>query len=216
MLPETRPLLGRRLTLHLSQSIGNIHPTKGRSLFDIAPRCLTLHTSAIAHFCPLHPQTIPQAVAAIRPQTHPAVAWWAVNSWPSKRATVARDIVKDGKDTACSYKPECSTDYLQAVTKRAGRKKDAAQQPQAASGGQPQIRKAAYETSKKKEVGVSDLTLISKISNEAINDNLKKRFETLSATSESTRIRCCRATRERTDSKCLLMSSRLRKAHTTT
>jgi hypothetical protein len=26
-------------------------------------------------------------------------------------------------------------------------------------------------------VGVSDLTLISKISNEAINDNLKKRFE---------------------------------------
>jgi hypothetical protein len=44
MLPETRPLLGRRLTLHLSQSIGNIHPTKGRSLFDIAPRCLTLHT----------------------------------------------------------------------------------------------------------------------------------------------------------------------------
>ncbi|KAM0712141.1 hypothetical protein Q7P37_011235 [Cladosporium fusiforme] len=65
-----------------------------------------------------------------------------------------------------------------AVTKRAGRKKDAAQQPQAAGGsGQPQIRKAAYETSKKKEVGVSDLTLISKISNEAINDNLKKRFE---------------------------------------
>jgi hypothetical protein len=34
-----------------------------------------------------------------------------------------------------------------------------------------------FESSKKKEVGVSDLTLISKISNEAINDNLKKRFE---------------------------------------
>ncbi|KAF2723281.1 myosin IC heavy chain [Polychaeton citri CBS 116435] len=66
-----------------------------------------------------------------------------------------------------------------AVTKRAGRKKDAQAQPQGAarSGGQPQIRKAAYETGKKKEVGVSDLTLISKISNEAINDNLKKRFE---------------------------------------
>lgn len=63
------------------------------------------------------------------------------------------------------------------MTKRAGRKKDAGQaQPQGA-GGQPQIRKAAYETSKKKEVGVSDLTLISKISNEAINDNLKLRFE---------------------------------------
>ena len=34
-----------------------------------------------------------------------------------------------------------------------------------------------FETTKKKEVGVSDLTLISKITNEAINENLKKRFE---------------------------------------
>jgi myosin-1 len=39
------------------------------------------------------------------------------------------------------------------------------------------VKKAAFESTKKKEVGVSDLTLISKISNEAINDNLKKRFE---------------------------------------
>ncbi|GAB7356705.1 hypothetical protein MBLNU459_g7411t1 [Dothideomycetes sp. NU459] len=62
-----------------------------------------------------------------------------------------------------------------AVTKRAGRKNAAAAQP--ASGGKPQVRKAAFESTKKKEVGVSDLTLISKISNEAINDNLKKRFE---------------------------------------
>ncbi|KAK4550199.1 hypothetical protein LTR36_003166 [Oleoguttula mirabilis] len=63
-----------------------------------------------------------------------------------------------------------------AVTKRAGRKKN---EPQAQPNGQGSapIRKAAYETTKKKEVGVSDLTLISKISNEAINDNLKKRFE---------------------------------------
>jgi hypothetical protein len=30
---------------------------------------------------------------------------------------------------------------------------------------------------KKKEIGVSDLTLLSKVSNEAINDNLKTRFE---------------------------------------
>ena len=44
-------------------------------------------------------------------------------------------------------------------------------------GGQPQVKKAVFESSKKKEVGVSDLTLISKISNEAINDNLKIRFE---------------------------------------
>ncbi|KAI6893638.1 Myosin-1, partial [Hortaea werneckii] len=65
-----------------------------------------------------------------------------------------------------------------AVTKRAGRKKDAPQGgAQASGGGQPQVRKAAFETTKKREVGVSDLTLISKISNEAINDNLKKRFE---------------------------------------
>ncbi|KAI5282668.1 class II myosin, partial [Ascosphaera aggregata] len=47
----------------------------------------------------------------------------------------------------------------------------------AAASGKPQVKKAAFETSKKKEVGVSDLTLLSKVSNEAINDNLKKRFE---------------------------------------
>ena len=29
----------------------------------------------------------------------------------------------------------------------------------------------------KKEIGLSDLTLVSKITNEAINDNLKLRFE---------------------------------------
>lgn len=39
------------------------------------------------------------------------------------------------------------------------------------------MKKATFEATKKKEVGVSDLTLISKISNEAINENLKKRFE---------------------------------------
>ncbi|KAH8682315.1 P-loop containing nucleoside triphosphate hydrolase protein [Xylariales sp. PMI_506] len=38
-------------------------------------------------------------------------------------------------------------------------------------------KKATFETSKKKEIGVSDLTLLSKVSNEAINENLKKRFE---------------------------------------
>ncbi|KAH8429801.1 class I myosin myoA [Aspergillus melleus] len=45
------------------------------------------------------------------------------------------------------------------------------------AGGKPQVRKAAFESTKKKEIGVSDLTLLSKISNEAINDNLKLRFE---------------------------------------
>lgn len=39
------------------------------------------------------------------------------------------------------------------------------------------MKKAAFESTKKKEIGVSDLTLLSKVSNEAINDNLKLRFE---------------------------------------
>ncbi|KAL8988606.1 MAG: hypothetical protein Q9177_002349, partial [Variospora cf. flavescens] len=67
-----------------------------------------------------------------------------------------------------------------AVTKRAGRKKDtsATAGPQTTgSGGKQQVKKAVFESTKKKEVGVSDLTLLSKISNEAINDNLQKRFE---------------------------------------
>lgn len=73
---------------------------------------------------------------------------------------------------------QTNSELRQAVTKRAGRKKDPSNAQAASSGaGKPQVRKAAFESTKKKEVGVSDLTLISKISNEAINDNLKKRFE---------------------------------------
>ncbi|KAF2675074.1 myosin IC heavy chain [Microthyrium microscopicum] len=65
-----------------------------------------------------------------------------------------------------------------AVTKRAGRKKDAgASRSNDASKSKGPIKRAVFESTKKKEVGVSDLTLISKISNEAINDNLRKRFE---------------------------------------
>ena len=71
--------------------------------------------------------------------------------------------------------------HLQAPTKRAGRKakaKDTTSAAAAAPSGKGQkVKKATYETTKKKEVGVSDLTLISKITNEAINENLKKRFE---------------------------------------
>ncbi|KAJ9271952.1 hypothetical protein DTO212C5_2033 [Paecilomyces variotii] len=44
-------------------------------------------------------------------------------------------------------------------------------------GGKPQVKKATFESTKKKEIGVSDLTLLSKVSNEAINDNLKLRFD---------------------------------------
>lgn len=66
---------------------------------------------------------------------------------------------------------------LQAVTKRAGRKKDAANATASGASGKPHVKKAVFESTKKKEVGVSDLTLLSTISNEAINDNLRKRFE---------------------------------------
>ncbi|PNY24882.1 Myosin-1 [Tolypocladium capitatum] len=45
-----------------------------------------------------------------------------------------------------------------------------------AGGGGAKPRKATFEVTKKKEIGVSDLTLLSKVSNEAINDNLEKRF----------------------------------------
>ncbi|KAI5799041.1 myosin I MyoA [Geopyxis carbonaria] len=67
-----------------------------------------------------------------------------------------------------------------APTNRAGRKKKGGSAAAPDAGAHPAqrgIKKAVFESTKKKEVGVSDLTLISKISNEAINDNLKKRFE---------------------------------------
>ena len=67
--------------------------------------------------------------------------------------------------------------FVKGVTKRAGRRKEAADATAPQGGGKPQVRKAVFESTKKREVGVSDLTLLSKISNEAINDNLKKRFE---------------------------------------
>ena len=70
------------------------------------------------------------------------------------------------------------TEFVKGVTKRAGRNKDAANaQSKAGNKGQPQIMRAVFESNRKKEVGVSDLTLISKITNEAINDNLKERFQ---------------------------------------
>ncbi|CAI4687579.1 AIS_HP2_G0038990.mRNA.1.CDS.1 [Saccharomyces cerevisiae] len=58
------------------------------------------------------------------------------------------------------------------ILKRGARKK-VHQEPAKRSAN---IKKATFDSSKKKEVGVSDLTLLSKISDEAINENLKKRF----------------------------------------
>ena len=74
---------------------------------------------------------------------------------------------------------------MQGQTKRRDDKKSRPGKTALFSGGkgrgadadQPQIKKATFEITKKKEVGVSDLTLLSKVSNEAINDNLKKRFD---------------------------------------
>ena len=62
------------------------------------------------------------------------------------------------------------------MTKRAGRKKDDNNDGATNVAGRPQVIGTVFDGAKR-EVGVSDLTLISKISDEAINDNLKKRFE---------------------------------------
>lgn len=59
-----------------------------------------------------------------------------------------------------------------AIVKRGGRTKAKQQEVPAKSG----IKKAEFDLTKKKEVGVSDLTLLSKISDDAINENLHKRF----------------------------------------
>lgn len=66
-----------------------------------------------------------------------------------------------------------------AIVKRGGRTKTKQQQvPAKSSGGGSSggIKKAEFDITKKKEVGVSDLTLLSKITDEAINENLHKRF----------------------------------------
>ncbi|KAJ6172513.1 Myosin-1 [Penicillium chermesinum] len=60
---------------------------------------------------------------------------------------------------------------------RFGRSKAVADVGDGRQSGKPQIKKAMFESTKKKEIGVSDLTLLSKISNEAINENLKLRFQ---------------------------------------
>lgn len=60
-----------------------------------------------------------------------------------------------------------------AKTTRVGRREKKQPPPKRNEG----IQKATFDIAKKKEVGVSDLTLLSKVSDEAINENLQKRFE---------------------------------------
>ncbi|CDR45677.1 CYFA0S19e01706g1_1 [Cyberlindnera fabianii] len=57
------------------------------------------------------------------------------------------------------------------ITRRPGKAKT--QPPPKRNG----IAKATFDAGKKREVGVSDLTLLTKITDDAINDNLKKRFQ---------------------------------------
>jgi myosin-1 len=64
-----------------------------------------------------------------------------------------------------------------AITKRAGRKAQGDAKAPPPKRGAATVKKATFDLAKKKEVGVSDLTLLSKVSDEAINDNLKKRFD---------------------------------------
>jgi hypothetical protein len=71
---------------------------------------------------------------------------------------------------------------VQGITTRRNQKAAASNAPTGGGGrsggaSKPNIKKATFDTTKKKEVGVSDLTLLSKVSNEAINENLQKRFE---------------------------------------
>ncbi|KAI5965555.1 MYO1 [Candida pseudojiufengensis] len=64
-----------------------------------------------------------------------------------------------------------------AIVKRGARSKAKQQQaPVKINGGSANIQKAEFDITKKKEVGVSDLTLLSKITDDAINENLYKRF----------------------------------------
>ncbi|KAK9491828.1 P-loop containing nucleoside triphosphate hydrolase protein [Lipomyces doorenjongii] len=64
-----------------------------------------------------------------------------------------------------------------AITKRAGRRAQQGGQAAQPSAKRGAVKKAVFDATKRKEVGVSDLTLLSKVSEDAINENLKKRFE---------------------------------------
>ncbi|EEH46923.2 myosin-1 [Paracoccidioides brasiliensis Pb18] len=82
-----------------------------------------------------------------------------------------------------SKKPVASDDFSAGHSRRPrdtekkGRGFGRSRHAEGGAVGKPQVKKAVFESTKKKEVGVSDLTLLSKVSNEAINENLKKRFE---------------------------------------
>lgn len=99
-----------------------------------------------------------------------------------KRERTATESAQPYPWSVLSSTSTTPTNASQGETKRAGRKgltgrTKKSSKAEESSGGKQKVKKAVFETTKKKEVGVSDLTLISKISNEAINENLKKRFE---------------------------------------
>lgn len=73
--------------------------------------------------------------------------------------------------------PDHDSVVSQGISRRPKDKAARNAQQGASQGGSAKPKKATFEVTKKKEIGVSDLTLLSKVSNDAINDNLKKRFE---------------------------------------
>ncbi|EIW64114.1 myosin class I heavy chain [Trametes versicolor FP-101664 SS1] len=67
---------------------------------------------------------------------------------------------------------------VQAPSKKAGKKGGAAATSKKAGGAAGKVAKADWkEGFKKKQVGVSDMTLLTTITNEAVNDNLEKRWK---------------------------------------
>ncbi|KAH3667343.1 hypothetical protein OGAPHI_002992 [Ogataea philodendri] len=64
---------------------------------------------------------------------------------------------------------------MAVLSRKTARSKTAGAAPPAKKSGAP-VKKAQFDSHKKKEVGVSDLTLLSTISDQSINDNLEKRF----------------------------------------
>ena len=67
-----------------------------------------------------------------------------------------------------------------AISKKAGGKKAASKPPpsKASAPSKGGVAKADWrEGFKKPQAGVSDMTLLSKVTNEAINENLQKRFK---------------------------------------
>lgn len=141
-------------------------------------RCVQLHFSSTPSHRPrLSPVDSPSDVQIIdtrlRRTPQPlTLSRASVCGEPSTPSAPARPPWYDAVETT-PFLNRCS--LSQGISRRP--KNKAGQNAQPGASGSAKPKKATFEVSKKKEIGVSDLTLLSKVSNEAINDNLKKRFE---------------------------------------